>query len=106
MRSPEQAGHFEGFESPDQTESRVLGRDEERELLCALADCKRKLADALARVKGAELPDGADDPQTLAQYVAAFYAGDAREEVRLGAVFRRYSEIRGKLAMANLRLVA
>ncbi len=54
------------------------------------------------------MPDGGDDPQGLAQYIAEFYAknGDGPAEARLGAVFRRYAEIRGKLAMANMRLVA
>ena len=32
--------------------------------------------------------------------------GDGPTEARLGAVFRRYSELRGKLALANMRLVA
>ena len=87
-------------------ETQILDRAKERELLEALADCKRKLAEALAKVEGAEVPNGADDPQTLAQYIASFYAGDRPAEARLGAVFRRYSELRGKLALANMRLVA
>ena len=72
----------------------------------ALAECKGKLAEALARIPGTTTSRGADDPQALAQYIAAFYAGDGPTEARLGAVFRRYSELRGKLALANMRLVA
>ncbi len=55
-----------------------------------------------------DVPDGGDDPQGLAQYIAEFYSknGDGPAEARLGAVFRRYSELRDRLAMANIRLVA
>jgi RNA polymerase primary sigma factor len=84
----------------------VLSAREERELLRSLGECKRKLAEALARVKGADLPTGADEPQALAHYIAEFCASDGPTEARLGAVFRRYSALRGKLALANLRLVA
>ena len=52
------------------------------------------------------MPRGADDPQALAHHIATFYAGDGPSEARLGAIFRRYSELRGKLALANMRLVA
>ena len=72
-------------------------------------DCKAKLAEALASIRPADdVPDGGDDPQGLAQYIAEFYAknGDGPAEARLGAVFRRYADLRGKLAMANMRLVA
>ena len=106
MHNPRQFGELDGFASLDGDDTRVLGTAEERELLGALNECKRKLTEALAGIKGAEPPDGADDPQTLAQYIASFYAGDAPAEARLGAVVRRYSEIRGKLALANMRLVA
>lgn len=106
MRTPRQAGDADGFAALDGEETRVLNGAEERELLRSLADCKRKLADALAGVRGAEVPGGVDDPQVLAQYIATFYAGDPPAEARLGAVFHRYRELRGKLALANMRLVA
>ena len=106
MRTMRQASDLDGFASLDSADTRVLNTQEERELLRSLADCKRKLADALASIKGAEVPEGADDPQSLAHFIAAFYAGDGPSEARLGAIFRRYSELRGKLALANMRLVA
>lgn len=106
MRTARQFSESEGFASIDSEETRVLSTKEERDLLRALAECKQKLADALATVKGAEVPDGADDPQGLANYIAEFYAGDGQAEARLGVVFRRYGELRGKLALANMRLVA
>ena len=34
------------------------------------------------------------------------YSGRGPEQIRLGAVYRRYSELRGQLAMANMKLVA
>lgn len=106
MRNSSQGFDSDGFASIDSEDTRVLGTREERDLLRALAECKAKLADALVRVKVAEVPEGADDPQDLSQYIAAFYAGDHATEASLGAVFRRYSELRGKLALANMRLVA
>ncbi len=106
MQTSRQAGEMDGFASLDSADTRVLGTAEERALLNDLNDCKLKLSEALAGVKGAEVPEGSDDPQTLAQYIASFYAGDGPTGARLGAVFRRYSEIRGKLALANMRLVA
>ncbi|MFO0952536.1 MAG: sigma-70 family RNA polymerase sigma factor [Isosphaeraceae bacterium] len=106
MRTIRQGNDADGFASLDSEQTRVLSTDEERELLQSLAECKRKLADALGKIPGADVPEGADDPQALAQYIASFYAGNAPYEARLGAVFRRYSELRGKLALANMRLVA
>jgi RNA polymerase primary sigma factor len=106
MRTSRQASDTDGFANLDSADTRVLTALEERELLRSLGACKRKLAEALSRIEGAEIPDGSDDPQTLAQYIAAFYAGDGPSEASLGAVFRRYSELRGKLALSNMRLVA
>jgi RNA polymerase primary sigma factor len=96
----------EGFSVLDSSETKVLGTLEERQLLQELGDCKRKLAHALAKIPGYEMPRGADDPQALAHHIASFYAGHGPSEARLGAIFHRYSELRGKLALANMRLVA
>jgi RNA polymerase primary sigma factor len=84
----------------------VLGVHEERELLRALADCKRKLSWALARLKAAEVSHGADDEEALVRSTTASCSGDKPTEGRLGAVVRRYQQIRGKLVLANTRLVA
>jgi RNA polymerase primary sigma factor len=96
----------DGSANLDHPEAQILDAREERRLMRALSGCKRKLAEALAGIEGAEDVPGADDPQALAAFIATFYAGDGPAEARLGAIFRRYSELRGKLAMANLRLVA
>ena len=106
MRTSRQSFDIDGLTNLDGEDTKVLGSKEERSLLRSLAECKAKLADALARVKVAEVPEGTGDNQNLAHYIAAFYAGDHAAEASLGAVFRRYSELRGKLALANMRLVA
>jgi len=106
MRTSRQGFDADGVTSLDSEETRVLGSREERELLRSLAECKAKMADALAKVKVAEVPEGADDAHELAQFTTAFYSGNHALEASLGAVFRRYSELRGKLALANVRLVA
>jgi RNA polymerase primary sigma factor len=90
----------------DSSDVRVLSPSEERELLGALAECRGKLAEAMARIEGPGAIAGGDDPQALAMSIASFYAGDGPAEARLGAIFRRYSELRSKLALANMRLVA
>jgi RNA polymerase primary sigma factor len=109
MRTTRRDGLGEDWATPDGEATRLLTAAEERWLLVDLAKCKAKLAEALASIRPADVvPDGGDDPQGLALYIAEFYAknGDGPAEARLGAVFRRYAEIRGKLAMANMRLVA
>ena len=85
---------------------KLLTPTEERSLLLALGECKAKLAEALGSVRRAE--DVPDDPHALAHFVSAFYAdaGNGPTARTLGAVFHRYKEIRSRLAMANLRLVA
>ncbi len=105
MNAIRRIGDVDGFAALEDADTRLLGAQEERQLLRDLAECKGKLAKALAKIPRAEVQAG-DDPRTLSQYIAAFYAGDGRAEARLGAVFRRYSELRGKLALANMRLVA
>ena len=108
MRPARSTAEADGFAALDDAETRLLGAQEERELLRSLAECKAKLARSLAKIPRADAPAGADDPHAMAHSIAAFYAGnhDGPAEVRLGAIFRRYSELRGKLAMANMRLVA
>ena len=99
----------DGWADLDETTTRLLTSAEERALLRDLARCKATLAEALASIRPADdVPDGGDDPQGLARYIAEFYAGngDGPAEARLGAVFRRYAGLRTRLAMANMRLVA
>ncbi len=74
----------------------MLTTVEERKLLRELAECQRKLKAALDRMPtSSRWPTGGDGPMDLAHYVAATCAG-ARPEVgaRLGAVARRYTELR------------
>ena len=90
----------------DRSQTEVLTPSLERSMLQELSECKGKLAKALASVDGIEIPPAGDDPQVLAKYIANTYSGRGPEQSRLGAVYRRYSELRGKLAMANMKLVA
>jgi RNA polymerase primary sigma factor len=87
------------------TDTDVLTTREERSLLQELGECKRKLAEALSGIEGLDVPPDAE-PQATAQYIAAAYSSNGPEQVRLGVVYRRYTEIRSKLALANLKLVA
>ncbi len=89
----------------DSSDTEVLAPVTERSLLNELADCKRKLAHALATIEGLDIPSDCG-PQATAQYIAQAYSGKGPEQARLGAVYRRYSELRGRLAMSNLKLVA
>ncbi len=109
MRTIRHGGDSDGLTALDGADTQLLTTAEERQLLRSLAECKAKLSEALASVRRADdLPEGGDDRHDLAQYIAEFYAQNAngQSEARLGAVFRRYSELRGRLAMANMRLVA
>ncbi len=108
MRTATSVIEFDGFANLSSADTKVLGAEQERQLLRELAECKRKLAEALTAIPGVEVPEGGDDPQALAHYIAEYYAknNDGPEEARLGAVYRRYEELRGKLALANMRLVA
>jgi RNA polymerase primary sigma factor len=90
----------------DRSEVRVLSFPEEREILGTLAECRRKLSEAMARIERPDALAGGDDLVSLAQSIASYSAGDGPSEAGLGATARRYSELRSKLALANLRLVA
>lgn len=89
-----------------QIDIEVLGAPRERVLLRELADCKGKLSKALADLKGIEPAPTAAEPRAMAELIAATYVDDGPGQARLGAIYRRYSEIRGQLALANLKLVA
>ncbi len=108
MRTQRHNGDTDGLETLDEADTQVLGAVEERQLLTALAECKAKLAEALARLPGGAKADGdvPDDPPSLAQWIAQLYHGDGKTQARLGAIARRYAELRSRLALANMRLVA
>jgi RNA polymerase primary sigma factor len=93
----------------DSEATRLLTAKEERALLRELAGCKARLGQALARVPGYLPPDDVDDPQALSHHIANFYAKAAKQgatQARLGAVYQKYRQLRTRLAMANMRLVA
>ena len=106
MQTKRRAGEFDGLTPLDRASTEVLGREQERVLLRELADCKRKLAEALAEFGGNEAPSGADDPQAMEHFVANAYRDPGSAGSRLGAIARRCDELRSKLALANMRLVA
>jgi RNA polymerase primary sigma factor len=102
----QQSSEVDSFAHLDNSDIDVLGPRKERRLLQELARCKDKLSQALAGIEGIEILTGADDPRTLAHCISAVSASDGSNEVRLGAILRKYSELRDKLALANMRLVA
>ena len=106
MRMTGRYDDAEGLTALDSSDTQVLETAEERTLLRELSLCKTKLADALARIPGHDGPTEGDNPQAIAHQIAEFYASHDPIEARLGAIYRRYSELRGKLALANMRLVA
>jgi len=104
-RTPES----EGTILADMMSTRLLTPKEERALLVELTKCRRILSQALAKIPGFVDARGGDTPQAISQSIHEFYGSLPREsaiQARLGAVFRRYNKIRGRLAMANMRLVA
>jgi RNA polymerase primary sigma factor len=105
MKTAWDTGAMEGLATYPKSQTQLLEPKEERELLQALADCKSKLAKALAQISGVDLPQGADDPTALSRYIAE-YAKSSAVSARLGVIHRRYAELRSRLAMANVRLVA
>ena len=106
MRTRQETSDRGGFASLESSDIEVLNSCDERTLLRELAACKAKLAQSLASLEDVASPAAADDPQALAHYIATAYVNDGPTGARLGAIYRKYSEIRGKLALANLRLVA
>jgi RNA polymerase primary sigma factor len=94
------------FADLDCSQTEVLSLALERALLQEMADCKRKLTRALEGLQGIDVPRAGDDPQALARYIAHTRSRGGSEQARLGAVHRRYCEIRTRLALANMKLVA
>ncbi|HZW35286.1 MAG TPA: sigma-70 family RNA polymerase sigma factor [Isosphaeraceae bacterium] len=103
MKTSRQDRDAVAFAALDGDATRVLTAKDERELLDSLADCRRTLAEAHSRSQWVDRPAGADDPEARAHDRAA---GPNPAAVKVGAVWRRYNELRTKLALANVRLVA
>jgi RNA polymerase primary sigma factor len=86
----------------------VLSALEERELLVELDACKRLLFEANDEPCGDPMDEPHDEQeiQDLVRSLLDPRAGRDEREQRLSKVASRYNEIRNRLAMANLRLVA
>jgi RNA polymerase primary sigma factor len=106
MKTSWQTAVPNGLGNLEQSQIEVLDPAEERELLRGLADCRLKLAEALVRIEGPCVTSGADDPHAFAEQLASLPTRNGPSEARLGAIARRYAELRSRLALANLRLVA
>jgi RNA polymerase primary sigma factor len=106
MGTSRPAPELNRFTNIDRSQTEVLGLTLERALLQEMADCKRKLAEALEDIEGIETPRAGDDPQALAAYIADTFSRGGPDHARLGAIHRRYNEIRTRLALANMKLVA
>jgi RNA polymerase primary sigma factor len=94
------------FADVDSSQTAVLSVALERALLLETSDCKHKLARALEDLGGPETPCAGDDPHALAQSIADTLSHGGPDHACLGAVHRRYNEIRTRLALANMKLVA
>ncbi len=107
-RRPNAHGHAEAEGRPtlDPGDTEVLGALAERELLRSLGECRDKLSEALDGLPGGSNHGGVTDAEALARYIAQLRDFDGPSQARLGAVARRYAELRSKLALANMRLVA
>ncbi len=92
----------------DEPEANVLSAAKERELLLELTDCKERILRATRRPDGSEwgvsIPDA--DFQRLVRNLANTFTAMAPGAAAVGALARRYEEIRNIVAMANSRLVA
>lgn len=93
------------FASVDAKATQVLSKDEERSLLRELAACRQSLLAAMGSAKP-EGPDVSEAEMTFAQWINSQTMIQGGNDASLGAVHLRYQEIRSKLALANMRLVA
>lgn len=84
----------------------MLGPERERRLLEELADCKRTLAEAVARELALILPEKSGTPRAMSRFIAEVYRKHGPIKDTLEAEFQRYFELRAELALANMRLVA
>jgi RNA polymerase primary sigma factor len=96
---------LDGFTQLDAEITQVLSKSEEREILMELARCRKKLTSALKKIDMPNVEE--DDPRVaLSQLLANRDFLSGVKEARLGASFDRYRELRTRLALANMRLVA
>jgi RNA polymerase primary sigma factor len=89
-------------------EARVLSPAEERELLMELVECRRRILESIPEIDRSDWGTSAietDFQQTVRDLANAETRADHPIST-IRATARRYQEIRSKLAMANVRLVA
>lgn len=96
---------LDGFSQLDAEITQVLSKQEEREILNELAKCRKKLSAALKNIEIPEV-DSTDSKAVLAHVLSQETCLSGLKQARLGATFERYRELRTKLALANMRLVA
>ena len=117
MRSLHRHDDADSLTALTDAQTRVLSAREERELLSALSECKDKLTQALAEMpcvlsesedaRENAKPSADDDMSLFIQKLSSrAYVGDPETDTRLSAIAHRYNELRQKLALANMRLIA
>jgi RNA polymerase primary sigma factor len=86
----------------------VLTADQERKLLVELDACKTLLFQSQCMVDSQLLPEflGDEEIQSIVRYLLNPRSEKTELSMQLVPIAERYNEIRTKLAMANLRLVA
>jgi RNA polymerase primary sigma factor len=90
------------------TEAKVMSTAEERRLLFELVDCRNRILEALSRpadTAWSSYAAEADFQRRVRQLASSEQTHDSLVQ-KLGPVARRYEDVRTKLAMANVRLVA
>ena len=96
---------MDGFAQLDAEITQVLTKEDERNLLKNLAKCRAKLADALKAIEDPNV-ETTETRFGLSQLLSNGELLPGLKRAQLGATLERYRELRGKLALANLRLVA
>jgi|694.fasta_scaffold47911_3 RNA polymerase primary sigma factor len=96
---------MDGFAQLDAEITQVLTKEDERNLLKNLANCRAKLADALKAIEDPNV-ESTETKFGLSQLLSNGELLPGLKSAQLGATLERYRELRGKLALANLRLVA
>lgn len=96
---------LDGFSQLDADTTQVLNKEDERHLLQELSKYRKKLSSALSNIV-ADQSEDADTKLELTDLLANEKLLSGLNSAELGATLERYRELRSKLALANLRLVA
>lgn len=96
---------LDGLDQLDAQCTQVLSKEDERELLRDLAECREELLRAYQEQFGSE-PDFSDCMLKLAELQNGTGDDSHFDAYELKLLYRRYHELRSRLALANLRLVA